>query len=211
MTLTTQFITMLVMIGMGSVFGASLDTYNRFLKRSSRKSWIVFINDILFWIVQGLAIFYILFNVNQGELRFYIFIALLCGFAAYQSLFKGLYLRLLEMVISIIISTYRFFVKLFHYVIYRPIRGIVLAVISLLLMINKGLFALLKLINRIIIFICKLVLLPIKWLLLILWRVLPKSIKNSVEKIYNKMAGICRHIKNYLIKWISILRKKYKK
>lgn len=199
------------MIGMGSVFGAALDTYNKFLKRSRRKSWIVFINDILFWIVQGLVIFYILFNVNKGELRFYIFVALLCGFAAYQSLFKGLYLHLLEIVISIIISTYRFFVKMFQFVIYKPIRGIILAVISLLLMINKGLFALLKLLNRIIIFICKLVLLPFKWILLLLWRFLPKRFKNSVERFYHKLAGICRHIKNYLIKWISILRKKYKK
>ncbi|MEH7523396.1 spore cortex biosynthesis protein YabQ, partial [Bacillus sp. JJ1503] len=121
MTLSTQFITMLAMIGMGSVFGAALDTYNRFLKRSNRKSWIVFINDILFWVVQGLAIFYILFIVNRGELRFYIFIALLCGFAAYQSLFKGLYVRLLEISISVIVAIYRFLLKLFHYMIYKPV------------------------------------------------------------------------------------------
>ncbi|MEH7125111.1 spore cortex biosynthesis protein YabQ, partial [Bacillus sp. JJ1773] len=155
MTLSTQFITMLAMIGMGSVFGAALDTYNRFLKRSNRKSWIVFINDILFWVVQGLAIFYILFIVNRGELRFYIFIALLCGFAAYQSLFKGLYVRLLEISISVIVAIYRFLLKLFHYMIYKPVRGLIFAVISLLLMIKKGLVALLILIFRIILFICK--------------------------------------------------------
>ncbi|MFD6438251.1 spore cortex biosynthesis protein YabQ, partial [Peribacillus sp. NPDC060186] len=37
MTLTIQFYTLLAMIGMGSCFGAALDTYNRFLKRSKRK------------------------------------------------------------------------------------------------------------------------------------------------------------------------------
>ncbi|WP_371931952.1 spore cortex biosynthesis protein YabQ [Mesobacillus subterraneus] len=96
MTLSTQFLTMLAMIWMGTLFGASLDTHNRFLKRSKRKSWIVFINDILFWVFQGLSIFYVLFSVNMGELRFYIFLALLCGFAAYQSLFKNMYLKVLE-------------------------------------------------------------------------------------------------------------------
>ncbi|WNS75557.1 spore cortex biosynthesis protein YabQ [Bacillus sp. DTU_2020_1000418_1_SI_GHA_SEK_038] len=210
MTLSTQFITMLAMIGMGSFFGAALDTYNRFLKRSNRKSWIVFINDILFWVVQGLAIFYILFIVNRGELRFYIFIALLCGFAAYQSLFKGLYLRLLEIVISLIVAIYRFVLKLFHYMIYKPIRGLILAVIYFLLMIKKGLFALLKLIFKIIIVICKVILLPFKWLLLLLWKVLPKGLKKSVEKIYNRMAGVSKKIKNNITKWITIL-KKYKK
>ena len=44
MTLTTQFYTLLAMIGMGSCYGAALDTYNRFLKRTERKRWIVFIH-----------------------------------------------------------------------------------------------------------------------------------------------------------------------
>ncbi len=94
MTLSTQFLTMLSMIGMGSLFGAMLDTYQRFLKRPKRKSLIVFINDLFFWIIQALLIFYTLFQVNNGELRFYIFLALLCGFAAYQSLFKRLIFKI---------------------------------------------------------------------------------------------------------------------
>lgn len=122
MTLSVQFLTMLSMIGMGSLFGASLDTYQRFLKRPLRKSWVVFINDILFWLLQGLAIFYILFLVNEGELRFYIFLALLCGFAAYQALMKNIYLKLLEIVISTIISIYYFIVKVIRLLIIRPVQ-----------------------------------------------------------------------------------------
>lgn len=207
MTLTTQFITMLTMIGMGSVFGAALDTYNRFLKRTDRNRLIVFINDILFWIVQGLVIFYILFLVNSGELRFYIFIALLCGFAAYQSLFKGIYLRLLEIVISMIISFYRFLLKLFHYVIYKPIHALVVAVISLLIMIGKGLYSLFKLLLKILLNLLKVVFLPIKWILLLIWKLLPKYIKKTVEKLYNRMAGLFKQIKNYIYKWISMWKK----
>src|SRR5262245_25191931 len=98
MTLSTQFLSMLSMIGMGSLFGMMFDTYQRFLNRPKRNHWIVFFNDLLFWIIQALLIFYILFLVNNGELRFYIFIAILCGFAAYQSLLKGTYLKLLEII-----------------------------------------------------------------------------------------------------------------
>src|SRR6478735_5710776 len=125
MTLNTQFMTMLAMIGMGIFFGAGLDTYNRFLKRSKRKSWLVFINDVLFWIFQGLFIFFVLFRVNQGELRIYIFIALLCGFAAYQSLFKVIYSRWLEMLISFVISLLRFFVKIVYLLVYKPIYFVI--------------------------------------------------------------------------------------
>src|SRR3954465_1158702 len=108
MTLSTQFVTLLSMIGMGSLFGAMFDTYQRFLKRPKRKQWIVFFNDLLFWMIQAVIIFYTLFQVNNGELRFYIFLALLCGFAAYQSLFKGMYLSLLEMMIKTILAVSRF-------------------------------------------------------------------------------------------------------
>ncbi|HGK0924605.1 TPA: spore cortex biosynthesis protein YabQ, partial [Streptococcus pneumoniae] len=41
MSLTIQLYTMLSMIGMGAWIGASLDTYQRFLKRQERKRWLV--------------------------------------------------------------------------------------------------------------------------------------------------------------------------
>ncbi|MBU8773085.1 MULTISPECIES: spore cortex biosynthesis protein YabQ [Cytobacillus] len=207
MTLTTQFVTMLAMIGMGSVFGAALDTYNRFLQRTRRKSWLVFINDILFWLVQGLAIFYILFLVNQGELRFYIFIALLCGFAAYQSLFKKMYLRVLEISIRMAISIYRFFVKTITLLIYKPIQGLIMALIAIAVMLGKGLYSLLKVILRVFWFILKVVFLPVKWILSLLWKLLPKKIKKTVEKLYNKLAGYLQLIKNYVLKWIAKWKK----
>lgn len=207
MTLTTQFITMLTMVGMGSVFGATLDTYSRFLNRTKRKRWIVFINDILFWIVQGLAIFYILFLVNRGELRFYIFIALLCGFAAYQSLFKNIYLRLLEVIISMVISIYRFLLKVLYYLIYKPVYSLVFFTISLLLLVCKGLFSLFKTILKAVLLITRVIFAPVKWLLYQLWNILPKRIKKIVEKLYNSMAGYFMHIKNYYNKLMNRWKK----
>lgn len=198
---------MLTMVGMGSVFGATLDTYSRFLNRTKRKRWIVFINDILFWIVQGLAIFYILFLVNRGELRFYIFIALLCGFAAYQSLFKNIYLRLLEVIISVVISIYRFLLKLFYYLIYKPVYSLVFAIISLLLLVVKGLFSLFKIILKAVLLITRVIFIPVKCLLSQLWNILPKRLKKIVEKLYNSVAGYFKHIKNYFNK----LMKRWKK
>ncbi|MDZ5474320.1 spore cortex biosynthesis protein YabQ [Bacillus sp. 31A1R] len=206
MTLSTQFMTMLAMIGMGSYFGASLDTYNRFLKRSKRKSWIVFFNDILFWLLQGMTIFYVLFIVNQGELRFYIFIALLCGFAAYQSLLKQGYLRLLEIVISVIISIYKFLVKMFQMMIFKPIQSIIIGLISLLVMIGKGLLALVNLLLKVILFILRVIFAPVKWIFTLIWKLVPKSIKKLVEKLYDKVEGYYYKIKNTISKWISKLK-----
>ncbi|MBY0148332.1 spore cortex biosynthesis protein YabQ [Neobacillus niacini] len=207
MTLSTQFLTMLSMIGMGSLFGVMFDTYQRFLDRPNRKSWIVFFNDLLFWVIQALIIFYILFLVNNGELRFYIFVALLCGFAAYQSLFKGVYLRLLEFMIKTAIAIYRFIRRAFQLLIYKPVVGLIQLVISIIILIGRGLFSLVKFVLKVLLFILKIVWVPIVKIILILWKLLPKSIKKYVEKLYNRTAGFFMEIKNYLLKLI----KKFKK
>jgi spore cortex biosynthesis protein YabQ len=207
MTLSTQFLTMLSMIGMGSLFGVMFDTYQRFLDRPNRKSWIVFFNDLLFWVIQALIIFYILFLVNNGELRFYIFVALLCGFAAYQSLFKGVYLRLLEFMIKTAIAIYRFIRRAFQLLIYKPVVGLIQLVISIIILIGRGLFSLVKFVLKVLLFILKIFWVPVVKIILILWKLLPKGIKKYVEKLYNRTAGIFMEIKNYLLKLI----KKFKK
>ena len=198
---------MLVMIGMGTFFGAALDTYNRFLQRSKRKNWITFINDVLFWVFQGLLIFYVLFHVNQGEWRFYIFIALICGFAAYQSLFKQIYLKILERLINVVISIYNFFVRLFLALIYKPIKGLVTLLISTIMILSNGLYMVIKWVIRSIWLIIRQIIKLIMWCLLLFWKLFPKPLKNSVEKLYNRIAGNLKSIKNSIIKLISKWKK----
>lgn len=195
------------MAAMGSYLGAAIDTYNRFLFRSKRKSWLVFLNDIFFWILQGLIFFYVLFVINQGELRFYIFLAILCGFAAYQSLLKRGYARVLEIIITMIISIYRYAVKIFLMLIYRPIVSLLLGCVSLITIIGKGLFVLVKWTIQFIWMIIKLLFTPVKWLLILFWNLLPKHIKKTVEKLYNKLAGYYQVIKNTIINVLSRWRK----
>jgi spore cortex biosynthesis protein YabQ len=195
------------MAAMGSYLGAAIDTYNRFLFRSKRKSWLVFLNDIFFWILQGLIFFYVLFVINQGELRFYIFLAILCGFAAYQSLLKRGYARVLEIIITMIISIYRYAVKIFLMLIYRPIVSLLLGCVSLITIIGKGLFVLVKWTIQFIWMIIKILFTPVKWLLILFWNLLPKHIKKTVEKLYNKLAGYYQVIKNTIINVLSRWRK----
>ena len=154
MTISAQFLNA-AMIGMGTFFGAAFDTYNRFLKRAKRKNWIVFCNDLLFWLLQALIIFYVLYLVNRGELRFYIFLALLCGFAAYQSLFKQAYLLILEFFIKTVIAIFRFLVRLYRTLIYRPIYLLVMMCISILLMLGRGLLAFSRFLYRVLLFLLK--------------------------------------------------------
>ena len=208
MTLSTQFMTMLTMIGMGSFFGAALDTYNRFLKRSSRKQFIVFVNDILFWILQGLIIFYVLFVVNEGELRFYIFIALFCGFAAYQSILKGYYLKSLEVIITTVISFWGLLVRLFLVIIYRPLIAIYSLILTIIFSLGRFLFRLTQFLGRVIIWMGRIIIKPIQLILILFWKLLPKGIKKTVEKLYNEWAGLFKRMKNYLVNMFIRWRKR---
>ena len=208
MTLSTQFLTMLSMIGMGALFGVMFDTYQRFLNRSRRNRFIVFVNDVLFWIIQALLIFYILFQVNNGEIRFYIFIALLCGFAGYQGLFKGAYLRLLELLITAAISIYRFLKYSFLMVVYKPVVGLIKLAIFMVIFLGRGLYTLVKFILKIVWLLLKIIVIPVQKVFILIWRLLPKGLKKSVEKLYNRTAGKFKKIKNYIVKWIDKWKKR---
>jgi spore cortex biosynthesis protein YabQ len=189
------------MIGMGAIFGTMLDTYQRFLQRSKRKHWLVFLNDILFWAIQALLVFYILFLVNKGEIRFYIFIALVCGFAAYQSLFRRLYLRILEELISSFVSFYIFLKKLTIILLFRPVQGLIQIGMFIILFFGRGLYTLVKFVLKALLFIMKFILQIVGKILLIFWKPLPKKIKKPVEKLYNRTAGILLKIKNTINKF----------
>lgn len=211
MSLSTQFYTMLAMIAMGSFFGGSLDTYQRFLKRGHRKRIIVFLNDLLFWVIHALITFYVLFIVNQGELRFYLLLALLCGFSAYQALLKNIYLRILEQMIRFLKSTMRLLKRTFDLLIFRPIRALVLMTIALLLFIGKVLLALVKIVYKVLLWIFKVIFYPVKLLCKGISYFIPQSVKKFVVRISMIFAGYLRSIKNVINKAIEMIQKIIKK
>ncbi|QGQ43940.1 spore cortex biosynthesis protein YabQ [Metabacillus sediminilitoris] len=211
MSLTTQFYTMLAMVGVGSWIGAALDTYGRFLKRPLRARWVVFINDFMFWVVQGLILFYLLLLVNEGELRIYIFLAVLCGYAAYQSLLKKTYLRVLERLIQTSLSLYRLILKIGHIMIVKPIVGIIHMLIVILLGTLHFLWRLLKWAFQFLYSFVKILLVPIRFLLNILWNMIPHTVRNFIIRNVRRLAGISNKIKNITSKikswWLRIKKK----
>jgi spore cortex biosynthesis protein YabQ len=202
---------MLAMVGMGGWIGAALDTYGRFLKRPLRARWVVFINDFMFWILQGLILFYLLLIVNEGELRIYIFLAVLCGYAAYQSLFKKIYLRILEQLIKTSLSLYRFMLKVGQIIIVKPIVGLVHLIIVILLGTLNFLWRLTKWAFQFLYSLVKILLAPVRFLLRLLWRLVPVSIRIFLIKIIRQLAGFMMKIKNITIRirswWLRIKKK----
>lgn len=199
MTLSTQFMSMIVMIALGIYFGAAFDTYNHFLKRNKRNRWIVFFNDVFFWLLQGLIIFYTLFQVNYGELRFYLFLALMCGFSAYQSLFKNVYLKLLNEIIRFLVAVFKFTKKIFIFFIYKPIISLIMACIFLIKLLGKGLLALVKLCFQVLSFIMTIFFMPFG----LIWKIIPRNITKLFEKYLGFIAGYFKKIKKILYRLLK--------
>ncbi|MCI0767581.1 spore cortex biosynthesis protein YabQ [Bacillus sp. TL12] len=211
MSLTIQLYTMLSMIGMGAWVGAALDTYQRFLQRSQRNRWIVFIYDILFWIVQALFVFYVLLIVNEAELRIYVFAALLCGFAAYQSLLKAVYMRVLNFLIYIFVQTVQFFIKIVQLLMIKPVIIIAQLIITFILFLFRILSSignvLWKCSRWILLFVWKVFFWPVRFLTLLIWKLLPNRVKLFIKR-YAELMQHTKKLKNYIFHIWERIKKK---
>lgn len=184
MTLTVQFYTLLAMVGMGLWLGVAVDTYRRFLHAYVRPI-LLFFCDLLFWIVQGLLVFYVLLLVNDGTIRFYIFLALLCGFAMYRALFQNLYLQVLNICIRLSIRIFNICVNIFQQLIVFPVRALIRVVFQVLSFLFTVLMSFCQLLFRFLVFI-------LKGLTRLVWTFIPNSLKIHLKKL----AGFIKIVQN---------------
>ncbi|WP_026673671.1 spore cortex biosynthesis protein YabQ [Alkalihalobacterium bogoriense] len=191
MTLTVQLNTMLSMVAMGIWIGMAIDTYSRFMKQKQSFSWVTALNDFLFWTIQGLIVFYVLLQINHGEVRFYIFIALLCGYAAYRGLLEKHYRSLLEKIIHMTIMIYRFFRSLLFTLIVNPLKWLLKVLFTLCMMVITSLLTIMLFFGRVL-------LKPLQWIGLLMYkgfRIHHVVAKARQSALYKKVVSIIAHMR----------------
>ncbi|MDV2887301.1 spore cortex biosynthesis protein YabQ [Alkalihalophilus pseudofirmus] len=191
MSLTVQFYTMVSMAAMGIWLGAAIDTYGRFLRKRRSFHWLTALKDVLFWLIQGLIVFYVLLESNHGEVRFYVFLAILCGYACYKALLQNTYQRLLEVIIRLSIAFYRFVTNLFNILLIVPIKYVLKLLYTLGMMVVTAIVA-------IFLFIFRIIWRPLRWAL----RLIGKATR--IDRAYKKLSPYFLKIKEY----IKAMRKK---
>jgi spore cortex biosynthesis protein YabQ len=187
MNLSVQFMTMAAMAVMGLWIGISVDTYGRFFYRSGRRRWniVQIAGDLVFWLLQGLLVFYVLLNVNQGDVRIYIFLALLCGYAAYKSLFQSLYLRGLEGIIKTVRFFFGLLKKIATVIFVRPVQLLWRIMYTVTIWFVHSALA-------ILLFFWKIVAAPLKWLVRL---IVPEAVLKMIRNFFSRIAGIRRYMK----------------
>ncbi|MEN2766713.1 spore cortex biosynthesis protein YabQ [Ornithinibacillus xuwenensis] len=194
MTLSVQFYTMVSMVAGGFYLGTALDTFRRFHRHWKHHIFLVYLMEISFWLTQVFILYYVLFLVNSGELRLYVFAACLLGFAIYQVLAANLYKRLLERIISILLRILQFVNKLVKTIIIAPIQYIIALLVACIIFLVNTCIVVLR-------FVLKTIFLPVKWILQWLYSLLPKKFKlflHNLAGIYSKIQNICRKCLQYI-------------
>lgn len=189
MTLSVQFTTMAVMVLSGIYLGMAHDTFRRLSIHWAKKTITSYVLEVSFWLLQTLIIFYCLFLVNAGELRFYIILACLLGFSAYEALVKKGFRFLLEKILTGLRAIYTFFRKIITVLFITPLTWLILVCLSIVLF-------LLRLFVKIIGFLLSLILSPFRFI----GRFIKPWIPERIIKFFHKSASFYSTIRERLRK-----------
>jgi spore cortex biosynthesis protein YabQ len=101
---------MALMIGCGLGLGIFFDIYRVISDKLDLKRWVIAILDIIYGLVAAVAVFRVLYYSNYGQLRFFIFIALLFGLYLYYRLFSSSFIRIVVKVIELMERAWNSFI-----------------------------------------------------------------------------------------------------
>lgn len=172
--------------------GIIQDTHRRFSIHWKRNKFLTYFMEISFWLTQTMLLYYLLYQVNSGELRFYVFVACLLGFSIYQVIAANVYKRFLEQVIRICLNVYRFIEKVVQTIIITPVKLLIRFLIASILFIGNVLFTIIR-------YLTMFIFTPVSWVFQTIFRILPKKFQNNLHKL----AGFYSTIENICKKWLK--------
>ncbi|SFM31719.1 spore cortex biosynthesis protein YabQ [Paenibacillus sp. 1_12] len=121
MTLEIQFATMGTMLLGGLSLGGLFDLYRVLAHHLKASRYAYYLLDIVFWIIGTLLVFKLLYDINWGQVRLFIFIGLLAGVIVYFWLFSGLIIHCLHFLIRMVKIVFQWVVKLVNILIITPV------------------------------------------------------------------------------------------
>lgn len=134
-----QFYLLCIFTVSGLLIGILFDSFRILRKSFKTPDIITYIEDILFWVLTGAFLLYIIFKFSFGEIRIYMFACIAIGFAIYiltlSKYFISLNVKIIKFIkniirkiISIIIFPFNIIFKLLKRLIFKPITFITINV-----------------------------------------------------------------------------------
>lgn len=133
--ITNQAYLFLIFTLNGIIIGILFDAF-RILRRTFKTNDVItYLQDLIFWILAGISVLYFIFEFNNGELRMYIFIAIILGLILYMLTLSAYIIKInvailkfvktiIIRVFSIILLPFKYLCKLIKKVFLKPISFI---------------------------------------------------------------------------------------
>ena len=133
----TQLQLFFIFIIDGLLIGLLFDFF-RILRKSMKTSdFMTYVEDILFWILTGFIILYSIFVYNNGEIRLFMFFAMIIGIMLYWLFISKFILKIslniinlikkvFKIVLNVIKVPFIFFIKIIKKVFLRPILFVII-------------------------------------------------------------------------------------
>lgn len=105
--ISNQVYVFLWSILVGGVLALVFDFFRLLRRKGNTKNYIVYLEDILYWIIVAIIIVASAFITNDGELRGYMFIGYIIGAIFYLILFSNLLLKLFGSILDFIENIFK--------------------------------------------------------------------------------------------------------
>lgn len=122
MSIATQLQTVAFMCACGALMGTGYDTYQVFRGKISIPRWLIFLCDLAFWIASAGMVFIILVKVNDGIVRFPVYLGVIVGAWLYFVVGSKYYIQFLLAVIRFSQWLYRLIVRILDIFLVKPIQ-----------------------------------------------------------------------------------------
>ena len=112
----------------GMLLGISYDVLRIFRRVVSHKNFVVYIEDYLFWVVWGVILFALIFNYNDGNMRGYVFAAVVIGGVLYLKSFSPFLVKYVSLILGNILT----------FVLKKPLKAVKMVIMKLVKRAVKG-------------------------------------------------------------------------
>jgi spore cortex biosynthesis protein YabQ len=131
-TLDIQIWTMASMMLSGVALGMLYDAYRVVSGEFRFPRWTIPPLDILYWAVGTIAVFRVLYLSNGGEVRLYVFLALMIGVSGYFAFFSGLITAIVRFAVAAVKQGVRWMLRLGDMLLIRPIVALYRLIVAIL-------------------------------------------------------------------------------
>ncbi|MFD0962114.1 spore cortex biosynthesis protein YabQ [Paenibacillus chungangensis] len=132
MTLSVQWLTVVMMLLSGLGMGAVFDGYRVVSHELRFPRWWLPVLDIVYWMAAAVVVFRVLYASNNGEVRAYVFLGLAIGVILYYWVLSRLVILLSKWLIGAVRSLIAFLLKLVDFLLIKPILALYRLVIVIL-------------------------------------------------------------------------------